>query len=104
MDPAGWPPEAKLLAVEAAVILMGYLAILPALPRKELGPVLATSAALTASVLTVAGLLYWGSGTRFSLLLFETNWAVFAILTYPVLETPFALRFLRRSGIDLSGG
>ena len=101
MDPAAWPPEAQLLAVEAAVVLVGYLAILPALPSKALRPVLTASAGLAGAALLTAGLLFWGTGTRFTLLFVEVNWLVFLVMTYPVLETPLALRFLRRHGIDL---
>ncbi|MGR3540023.1 MAG: hypothetical protein ACU0BS_01155 [Hasllibacter sp.] len=104
MDPATWPPEAQLLAVEAAVVLVGYAAILPSLRDKALRPVLLASAGMTAAAAVTAALLFWGTGARFTLILVEVNWLIFLILTYPVLEAPFALRFLRRHGIDLSGG
>jgi hypothetical protein len=51
----------------------------------------------------VAAGLFRGSDTPFSLILFQTNWAVFSILTMAVMEIPLFIWFCRKHGIDISG-
>ncbi len=54
---------------------------------------------LSAIAVFVAGALFWGSGTGFTLLVIEVNLAVFSIVTLMVMETPLFLHFAKRHGI-----
>ena len=51
-------------------------------------------------LLGIAGSVYFGAGVAFSLLLFDTNWWVFTLLTALVVEVPFFLWFCEKWGID----
>lgn len=97
-------PELQVLAINAVALAVAYLLIYPAL-----GPLTNTTATklriakadavvCTAALATV-GALFWGSGTRFSLLLFEVNWFWFGLLTLVAMEIPLYLWFLRRHGL-----
>ena len=58
--------------------------------------------AISAAALIVAAALFWGSGIRFSLIFFDTNWLIFSILTLFLMETPLFFWFARKYGIDFS--
>ncbi len=99
-------PELQILAINASGLLVAYLLIYPAL-----GPLTNTAATLwrlaradmivLSVLLATSGALFWGSGTLFSLFLFETNWFWFALLTLIGLEVPLYIWFLRRHGLSL---
>ena len=59
---------------------------------------------LTLLVLITAGALFAGSGTRFSLILFDTNWFGFTLLSSMAMELPLFLWFCKKHYIDLTGG
>jgi hypothetical protein len=56
--------------------------------------------AVTGAALVVGGLLYGGGGLRFDMLLFETRWWVFTLVTMLAMEMPLFVWFTRRHGID----
>ena len=58
---------------------------------------------LACLALGVAAALFWGSGTRFWMLLFTTNWAVFSLLTMQAMELPLFIWFCRKHGINIGG-
>jgi hypothetical protein len=94
------PPELKILILNAAALAVAYLGIYPSMPRITLPRLLRQDLALSVLLLVVVGLMFAGSGTRFSLLLFETNWWVFTLLTAGLMEWPLFMRFCKRHGID----
>ena len=59
---------------------------------------------LTLLVLITAGALFAVSGTRFSLILFDTNWFGFTLLSSMAMELPLFLWFCKKHDIDLTGG
>lgn len=59
---------------------------------------------LTLLMLITAGALFAGSGTRFSLILFDTNWFGFTLLSSMAMELPLFLWFCKKHDIDLTGG
>ncbi len=98
------PPELQILAIELVALGIGYFWLYPGL-----GPL--TNARATklrllraalvvdgAAFLTVAA-LFWGAGTRFSLIVFETNWFIFFLITFVALDLPLSLWFMRRYGL-----
>ena len=96
-------PELKLLIVNAVIVLIAYLGIYPSMRQITLTRMMVSDLVLTVLALAVAGALFWDSGTRFSLLFFSTNWAIFSFLTLAVMEIPLFIWFCRKHGIDLSG-
>lgn len=97
-------PELKILILNAAVLAVAYLGIYPTMREKTLNAMLRNDLALTLLVLLTAGALFAGTGTRFSLILFDTNWFGFALLTSAAMELPLFFWFCKKHDIDLTGG
>ena len=97
------PPELKLLILSAAILLVAYLGLYPSMRKITVNRMMVVDMVLTALALIVAAGLFRGSDTPFSLILFQTNWAVFSILTMAVMEIPLFIWFWRKHGIDISG-
>jgi len=89
-------PELTLLIVNAVLLAYAYLWAYPALKEKTLRVIMVRDVGISCAALMVAGLLYWGSGTGFSLILFQTNWFVFSIVTLMIMETPLFLWFAKK--------
>mgnify|MGYP000887826809 CR=1 FL=1 len=97
-------PELQLLIVNATIVLIAYLGIYPSMRKLTLRVVLADDhAVLTALALGTAGALFWGTGIRFRMLLFTTNWAVFSLVSMQAMEFPLLIWFCRKHGIDFGG-
>ncbi|MFT7106924.1 MAG: hypothetical protein ACJAVT_001446 [Yoonia sp.] len=94
-------PEAQVLILNGVILGVAYLGIYPSLQEKTLNRIIAIDLSLTAIALVVAGALFWGSDPGFTLLLIETNWAVFTLVTLFVIEAPLFFSFAKRHGINL---
>ena len=97
-------PELKVLILNAAVLAVAYLGIYPSLREKTLNAMLRNDLVLTLLVLITAGALFAGAGTRFSLILLDTNWFGFTLLTSMAMELPLFLWFCKKHDIDMTGG
>lgn len=94
-------PEAQLLIINGVILAVAYLGIYPSLEEKTLNRIMTIDVVLSVLALTVAGALFWGTNVSFSLVLFDTNWAVFTIVTLFVMEVPLFLHFAKQNGIKL---
>ncbi|MEL6838292.1 MAG: hypothetical protein AAFP85_03315 [Pseudomonadota bacterium] len=94
-------PEAQVLIINGVILAIAYLGIYPGIAEKTLNRIMTIDLVLSALALTTAGALFWGSGVDFSLLFFNTNWAVFTIITLMVMEVPLFLNFAKKYGINL---
>ena len=94
-------PEAQILILNAVILAVAYLGIYPSLEHKTLNRIMTIDVVLSAVALIVAGALFWNTGTRFNLLLFQSNWAVFTVITMIVMEVPLFLYFARKHGINI---
>ena len=94
-------PEAQILILNGVILGMAYLGIYPSLHKKTLNRIMVIDMILSVIAVGVAGALFWGTGTDFTLLFFEVNWFVFSIVTLFVMETPLFLNFAKRHGISL---
>lgn len=96
-------PETRILILVTLILAVAYLGIFPSLAKKTLGRLMMIDLALNILALVIAGAWFWGSGTGFSLLFFETNWVIFTIVCFALLEIPLFLRFAKAHGIRLDG-
>lgn len=96
-------PEVQVLILVGIILAVAYLGIFPTLREKTLNRLMVIDLALSVLALSVAGAWFWGTGVRFSLLVFETNWAVFTVVSYGVIEIPLFLAFAKAHGIRLDG-
>ncbi len=94
-------PEAQVLILNGVILAVAYLGIYPSLEHKTLNRIMTIDVVLSGLALTVAGALFWGTGTRFNMLFFHSNWAVFTIITLFMMEVPIFLNFARKHGINL---
>lgn len=95
------PPELQLFIINATILAVAYLGIYPTLKPITIAKMMRVDLVLSALSLLVAGALFWDTGVRFSLLLFQTNWAVFALVTMMGMEYPLARWFMRKHGLSM---
>lgn len=93
-------PEWTLIAINAIFLGFAYFWVYPSLETITFPAILWRDTVITCAALLVAGLLYYGTGTRFSLLVFDTNWAVFSVLTLALMEAPAFAWFARKHDLD----
>lgn len=96
-------PELALISINAAFLAFAYGWAFPSLPDKSLRALLRADLPILGAMLLVVWLIWGGTGTRFSLILFHTNWFVFWVVTALAMEAPLFAAFCRKYGIDLSG-
>lgn len=94
-------PELKILTINAAILLVAYLGIYPSQRPRRVAEMIPTDLVLSVLALGVAGLLFWGSGVRFSLIFVEVNWFWFSLLTITAMEIPLLLWFMRRYDVPI---
>ena len=93
-------PEAQILILNGVILGVAYLGIYPSLHQKTLNRIMAIDLVLSVLAIAVAGALFWGTGTRFTLLVFDVNWLVFSCVTLFVIETPLFVNFAKKHGIS----
>lgn len=96
-------PEVQILVLNGLILAVAYLGIFPTLEQKTLNRMMAIDFVLTGVALVVAGAWFWGTGVTFTLAFFETNWFMFTIVCFALLEIPLFLRFAKAHGIRLDG-
>jgi len=96
-------PEAQILILVGIILALAYLGIFPTLREKTLNRLMAIDLALSVLAVSIAGAWFWGTGVPFTLLLYETNWAIFTVVSYGVIEIPLFLAFAKAHGIRLDG-
>ena len=89
------------MILNAVILGIAYFGIYPSLQEKTLNKIMTIDVVLTVLALGVAGALFWGSGVRFSLILFSTNWLIFSLVTLALFEVPLFAWFAKRHDIKL---
>ena len=92
-------PEGQATVTVIACLAVAYFMLYPALRPRRASRMAVYDLGVTGVMLLVNGWLFGGTGTRFSLWLFDTNWVVFTILVALIIETPLMLWYVRRNGI-----
>lgn len=94
-------PEVVILLVNAIFLAFAYLWVYPNLTDKTIQRLIRYDLIINAAALTVAGLLFWGSGTAFRLGFFDSNWAVFSIVTMAIMEIPLFFWSAKKHDLDI---
>ena len=92
-------PEIQVLVINAVALALAYRAILPGLVTRGMGFLALADGAVALAAGVTVGALFWGSGTGFSLILFELNWFGFWLISYMLMELPLFHRFCKNHGI-----
>ena len=87
-------PELSIIALIAIVIAMSYLSIYPKVAGSHINRLFWCDIGVSAFVLLLVGLKYWGSGHEFSLLMFDTNWFWFTLILYLAIKPMLLLASL----------
>ncbi|MGS0682810.1 hypothetical protein ACVBIL_16855 [Shewanella sp. 125m-7] len=92
-------PELSIITLIAIVIAMSYLSIYPKVAGSDINRLLWSDIGISAFVLTLVGIKYWGTGHEFSLLMFDTNWFWFTLIMYATIEVPAAMWYAQKHNI-----
>ncbi len=94
-------PELLVTLINATLVSIAYLLIYPRFVSSNLTK-LATFDLISSIIsLAIAGSIYKGSEQTFSLIIFDTNWVMFSIIIYFLLESPFAIWYMKRHNIAI---
>ena len=96
-------PEAQILILIGIILAVAYLGIFPTLQEKTINKLMGIDLALNVLALIVAGAWFWGTDVTFTLVFYETNWVIFTIVCYALIEIPLFLNFAKKHGIRLDG-
>ncbi|PAV26685.1 hypothetical protein C8D92_102469 [Tamilnaduibacter salinus] len=89
-------PEAAVLLLNVAVIVVAYGLVYPAFAAGNLRRLAVNDLVATAIPLTVVGSVFWGTDESFNALVIDLNWFWFTLLTFFAIEAPFMVWYFRR--------
>jgi hypothetical protein len=96
-------PESLVLMINLTIAIIAYFIVHPRTAGADLHKLSMSDLGASMASLVVCGSLFWDSGVEFSVLFTTLNWFWFALLSYFVIELPFALWYLKRYGIRIQG-
>ncbi|MCB5198284.1 hypothetical protein SAMN05428995_10690 [Loktanella sp. DSM 29012] len=94
-------PELTILVINAVFVGFAYGFAYPMLRVRTMNRLALFDLIIGSAALILAGLLYYGSGIRFSMILFDTNWLFFSLVTMALIEIIPATLYMRRHGISM---
>ena len=95
------PPETLLLGLNGVILGLAYVLIYPRMVADDLNTFIQSDLLATATSVIVAGSLFWGTNQPFDLLFGEVNWFVFSVVTFLLMETPFALWYFKKFDLKM---
>lgn len=91
--------ELTILFVVLATLTIAYLWIYPTFVGNNVRRMAIYDVAIGAVPLAIAGALYWGEPSHFTLLFFDTNWFIFTLGLYVILEIPLFFWYVSARGL-----
>lgn len=88
-------PETTLLVVNAIVIALAYTLFYPRYAGSQLNKLAVYDLLISIIPLSIAWWFYADSGHQFNLIIMQTNWFVFTLATYFIVEMPMSLGYMR---------
>ena len=95
-------PEIQILILIWVSLTVAYTGIFPSMKPLTIRRVVYADLIITAGLLCVSGLLFFGKGIGFSLLLFDVPWWAYLLVMMGLLETPVFLWFADKNGLKIS--
>tara|TARA_E500000075_G_C6663037_1_gene162302 strand:- start:13 stop:309 length:297 start_codon:yes stop_codon:yes gene_type:complete len=89
-------PETLLLALNGIILSLAYFLIYPRMVGADINKLMQSDLLATATSVIVAGFLFWGTNHPFDLLFGQVNWFAFSVVTFLLMEVPFALWYLKK--------
>jgi len=96
MDVLTATPVATVLVTNIVLLLVAYQWLYPRYAGANMMRLAGLDLVMSIVSLVAMGLVFAGSGERFRLVFFDTNWFVFTLVTYALFEIPLYLSYQRR--------
>jgi hypothetical protein len=94
-------PELQIIVLNLIIVLVAYLSIYPKLAGSNFNKISIYDVFTSGFSLLVVGLNYWGSGQEFNLLVTNTNWFWFTLITYLVIEIPVMIWYFKKNKVKV---
>ena len=91
--------ESLVLTINLTIAIVAYFVIHPRTAGADLHKLTVSDLGASMASLLVCGALFWDSSVEFSVWFTTLNWFWFALLSYFVIELPFALWYMKRYGL-----
>ncbi|MBT1445118.1 hypothetical protein KJI95_11360 [Shewanella sp. JM162201] len=98
---SGLTPELAVILLNLAIIAVAYGSVYPKLAGSNMQKISVCDLFASGLALVIVGIKYWGSGAEFNLLLGNTNWFWFTLISYFVLELPAVFWYIKKYGISM---
>lgn len=94
-------PETLLLALNGIILSLAYFLIYPRMVGADINKLMQSDLLATATSVIVAGFVFWGTNQPFDLLFGEVNWFAFSVVTFLLMEVPFALWYFKKFDLKM---
>ena len=94
-------PETLLLALNGIILSLAYFLIYPRMVGADINKLMQSDLLATATSVIVAGFVFRGTNQPFDLLFGEVNWFAFSVVTFLLMEVPFALWYLKKFDVQI---
>ena len=94
-------PETLLLGLNGIILGLAYVLIYPRMVADDINTLIQSDLFATATSVIVAGFLFWGTNQPFDLLFGEVNWFLFSVVTFLLMEAPFALWYFKKFDLKM---
>lgn len=91
--------EIQIVVAVIITLAAAYLVIYPKYAASDVKRLAWLDVAVGAALLAVLAPFYWGKPNDFTFIAFDTNWWIFTILTYAILELPLFFLYVRARGL-----
>lgn len=91
--------EEVVLAINLSIISFAYFWLFPKVTDKSVQKLMSYDSVAVVVAVGIVGTIFYGSGTIFNLFSLELDWFSFSIVSYFVLEVPFALWYFIKHDI-----
>jgi hypothetical protein len=88
-------PETTILVVNAVVIAVAYTLIYPKYVGSQMSKLTFYDLLMSLIPISIAWWLYGESDHQFNAIIFQTNWFVFTLATYFIIELPMTIGYMR---------
>ena len=88
--------ELIVITINVVIILIAYLFVYPKYAGSDGNKLAVNDLYASCVVLLISGVMYWGSGYEFSLLITTSNWFWFTLVTYFLLDIPLMAWYFKK--------
>lgn len=94
--------ELLVILLNLLILFLAYFLLHPLMAGNNLKKLIINDVMSMICALVVIGYLFWSSKVKFDLMLFDSNWLVFGLITYSILEIPFFIYYIKKHKIDIN--